>query len=96
MTETSDTKPESDGELLARMGTDAAVWAAELVKSASAAADREGTTMTEILADPEPGAFLHAWLCNAIEAGRSAGYVAGRSAADASWGHMIRDQATSS
>lgn len=51
----------SDGELLAEMGTDAAKWAKEFSRSMDARLDST------------PGERLHAWFCNAIEAGRTAG-----------------------
>lgn len=61
---------ETDGAILARMGTDAAAWAREMHDRLMAS--------EEVYLDPEPGALLHVWLANAIEAGRAAGYSQGR------------------
>lgn len=65
---------ETDGEILARLGTDGVAWAAELARALGNAGEGDPTG----LLDPTPGALLHVWLCNAIEAGRGAGYRAGR------------------
>jgi hypothetical protein len=56
----TDPEEETAGAFLRRMGTDATVWTAEFAK-------RFG-------GDPTPGSWLHGWVCNMIEAGRSAGY----------------------
>lgn len=61
----------SDGELLAYMGTDAEKWANEFT-------DRLG-------GDPTPGGQLFTWICNAIEAGRSAGYAQAKKEDDPGW-----------
>lgn len=58
---------ETDGDLLARMGTDGAKWAAEF----AAVIRREGHAELAIL-DPTPGGLLHGWFANAIEAGQGA------------------------
>jgi hypothetical protein len=68
---------ESSGAMLARMGTDAEVWAREFAEVFS----RLGDGVVAVHVDPTPGGPLHAWLCNAIEAGRSAGYSEGLRAA---------------
>lgn len=65
---------ESDGALLGRMGTDAVLWAQEMVK-------RE--PFTDL--DPTPGDLLHVWLCNAIEAGRAAGYSSAKRETNPNW-----------
>ena len=58
-------KPETDGELLARLGTDAQLWAKEYVNKVYnyPEYDIEHFTMT--------------WFANAIEAGRSEGWEEG-------------------
>ena len=62
---------ESDGEPLARLGVDAEAWAAEFVRIFGP------IQLNGEVDEGEPGDTLHAWFCNAIEAGRSAGYVEG-------------------
>lgn len=49
-----------DGAFLARLGVDGGLWAQELGKATGL--------------DSTPGGLLHGWVCNMIEAGRSAGY----------------------
>lgn len=73
---------ESDGEFLARMGTDAEVWAAEFVK-----------VFPEAGLDPTPGEGLHGWFCNAIEAGRGEGYAEARRDAEKIFTDIERAQA---
>lgn len=65
----------SDGELLAKMGLDAENWAVEFH---GVVTDKvlDGDLVSDLL-DPTPGNLLHGWFCNAIEAGRSAGYLEG-------------------
>lgn len=53
-----------DGAFLARVGTDGALRAQELGKATGL--------------DSTPGGLLHGWVCNMIEAGRSAGYAEAR------------------
>lgn len=62
--------PESDGELLARLGTDGLAWAREFAQRSEPHA--AGVCP---LHDDEAGGLLHCWFANAIEAGRSAGYA---------------------
>lgn len=52
---------ETDGQLLERLGTDAAAWCAEMVKRGV------------VQADPSPGGWFHGWMCNAIERARDIG-----------------------
>lgn len=73
----ADSAPESDGDLLARIGTDASLWALEFVLHALVYAEGGGDPL-----DPTPGDFLHGWFANAIEAGRTAGHWAGVRAAE--------------
>jgi hypothetical protein len=58
-------KPETDGQMLTRLGTDAQLWADEYLSKAEEVFiyDLENFTMT--------------WFANAIEAGRSAGEASG-------------------
>jgi hypothetical protein len=56
---------ESGPDLLARLGTDAAKWCAEMVKRGV------------VRGDCHPGSWFHGWMCNAIENARDAGYAAG-------------------
>lgn len=49
-------------DILNELGTDAAKWCAIMVERGI------------VQADPTPGNMFHAWLCNAIEFARSAGY----------------------
>jgi hypothetical protein len=56
-------KPETDGQMLARLGTDAQLWAREYVFKSK---------VPFSLVDED---FLMTWFANAIEAGRSAGYL---------------------
>jgi hypothetical protein len=72
-----DPDPESAGSILARLGTDGALWAAEMAD------------VYPVL-DGSPGSLLHNWLANAIEAGRSAGYQAGLQAAEDSSDRRVR------
>lgn len=51
------------------LGTDGAKWAEAFAK-------RLGELGNDAL-DATPGGDLHAWCCNMIEAGRSAGYAEG-------------------
>jgi hypothetical protein len=70
---TAENERESDGEKLARMGTDGVAWARELAAALNGAGYNDGTADI----DPTPGGLLHVWVANAIEAGRSAGYSQG-------------------
>lgn len=77
-------RAESDGELLARIGTDAEKWANEfLARLADSYVVRESGPGTGFghRVDTSPGSDLHAtvraWFANAIGAGESAGYVRG-------------------
>ena len=63
---------ETAGALLARLGTDATIWAQEFVLHALIYAESGDDPL-----DPAPGDFLHGWFANAIETGRDAGYWAG-------------------
>lgn len=74
---------ETDGELLRRMGTDAEVWAREFVARCPGARGF----------DPSPGSTLHGWFCNAIEAGRGAGYADARRDAAKLFSDIERAQA---
>ena len=56
---------QTDAEFLTRLGTDAAKWAAAFCSAYE---------RLDFNIDPTPGDYLHAWFCNMIEAGRSAGY----------------------
>lgn len=56
----SEPDPESSGAFLRRVGVDGVLWAQEFAKAFGG--------------DPTPGGTLHGWVCNMIEAGRSAGY----------------------
>jgi hypothetical protein len=67
----------TDGELLAEMGTDAEKWAREMARALGNAGEGDPTGDM----DSAPGSMLHTWLCNAIEAGRTAGEKAGHTAA---------------
>lgn len=57
----------TDGEMLAYLGTDAEKWAEAFCYF--------NPHLTETSA--KPGDTIHGWFCNAIEAGRSAGYSEG-------------------
>ena len=65
----------NDGELLAAMGENAENWAVEFH---GVLTDNvlDGAALSDLL-NPAPGELLHGCFCNAIEAGRSAGYVEG-------------------
>jgi hypothetical protein len=56
-------KPETDGQMLTRLGTDAQLWADEYVKVTSVALVSKD--------------YVRTWFANAIEAGRSAGEASG-------------------
>lgn len=56
----SEPTEESPGAFLRRLGVDTALWAQEFAKAFGG--------------DPTPGNTLHGWVCNMVEAGRSAGY----------------------
>lgn len=64
------TASETDGEKLARLGTDAAKWVVEMHR---VFLERDGAYL-----DPEQGELLHVWVVAMLEAGRSAGYARGR------------------
>lgn len=55
------TAPESDGDMLARLGTDGQLWADEFIK------------VSDKIGEHNIREMLHVWFANAIEAGRSAG-----------------------
>jgi len=59
----------NDGELLAKMGTDAQIWASEWVAKAALILAR---TNNDSLALLDEG-WMIGWFANAIEAGRMAG-----------------------
>jgi hypothetical protein len=80
------TTGETDGAVLARLGTDGRKWASEFGKTAVAVAARleheaggDGSPastwehLAKLICDDDPGGWLHGWFANAIEAGRSAG-----------------------
>lgn len=71
----SDAAPGTGSDLLARLGVDAAEWAAQF--EATWHRLRAQGHSTGDLIDSTPGDWLHGWFCNAIEAGRSAGYAEG-------------------
>lgn len=56
--------PESSGDFLTRLGTDAEKWAIEFIKAAS------GLNLNELI-DSSPGGFVFGWFANAISAGES-------------------------
>lgn len=72
-------EPETDGARLARMGTDAAKWAAEWVKVAEDISEHVAMrcdTSRKLLDE----GWMITWFANAIEAGRNAGYHQARNA----------------
>jgi hypothetical protein len=68
----SDIETMSEGEMLTFLGTDAEKWASAFLHFNP---HLEGMGVSDA-----PGDTLHGWFANAIEAGRSAGYVEGRDA----------------
>lgn len=66
---TTTTNTETSTEMVARIGTDGALWAAEFAR----VAHEHGAQFPACL--PAPGELIHGWFANAIEAGRSAGYA---------------------
>lgn len=73
-------KEESAGDMLARLGTDGALWAKEF-SDIFYKLRHQGQRTNELI-DGEPGSWLHGWFANAIEAGRSAGYQYGKKEAE--------------
>lgn len=86
---------ETDGALLARLGTDGAAWAEAFSETAFMLAARrdEGDgspesmalALAKLLSEDEPGDWLHGWFANAIEAGWSAGYSAAKREDNPDW-----------
>lgn len=56
---------ETDGQLLERLGMDAAAWAKEMSERGI------------VQADPTPGGAFHGWMCNAIMRAYDTGHQKG-------------------
>lgn len=64
---------ETDGAMLARLGTDAAKWADEFTRVLARMLSADPRLELDDLLDGAPGGLVHVWFVNAIEAGRAAG-----------------------
>jgi hypothetical protein len=65
----------SDFDMLVDMGVDAEKWTVEFHAVVTDGV-LDGVPLSELLS-PLPGNLVHTWFCNAIEAGRSQGYIEG-------------------
>lgn len=68
------TTDETDGEMLARLGTDGEAWAREFLSHVHMDCPEDEALDT-----------MRAWFANAIEAGRSAGYSEGKREDNPDW-----------
>lgn len=70
------TTDETDGAMLARLGTDGEKWAQEWLRL---------NPLGLLAANEDDLDAMRAWFANAIEAGRSAGYAEGKREDNSDW-----------